>query len=270
MDKVVQEGNLQFDFSKSKSVWKIEKEISPTISHCMKCVEFIVRWPGEIWLIEVKDPENPNIPEKYSDEKYKNFVDSLKRNTLFDHELGPKAKDTFLYLYLNNELGGEPLRYLVLLGLDSFKDSYISSLPDYAYLFERFYYYLEDKASEPMGVVVFDELEKSRCHLLVNQMEEYFLKTTKGRMRSSRIVPEPFFVHSDLTTAIQLADLVAYITSWGVQVGNMEAPARKELKPLAEKVCQLRYKALRTINDQDDFTVWSFAVFDDLRPKEEA
>lgn len=141
---------------------------------------------------------------------------------------------------------------------------------DYAYLFERFYYYLEDKASEPMGVVVFDELEKSRCHLLVNQMEEYFLKTTKGRMRSSRIVPEPFFVHSDLTTAIQLADLVAYITSWGVQVGNMEAPARKELKPLAEKVCQLRYKALRTINDQDDFTVWSFAVFDDLRPKEEA
>lgn len=128
MDKFVQEGNLQFDFSKSKSVWKIEKEISPTMSHCMKCAEFIVRWPGEIWLIEVKDPENPNIPEKYSDEKYKNFVDSLKRNTLFDHELGPKAKDTFLYLYLNNELGGEPLRYLVLLGLDSFKDSYISSL----------------------------------------------------------------------------------------------------------------------------------------------
>lgn len=140
---------------------------------------------------------------------------------------------------------------------------------DYAYLFERFYYYLEDKASEPIGVVVFDELEKSRCHLLVNQMEEYFLKTAKGRMRSSRIVPEPFFVHSDLTTAIQLADLVAYITSWGVQVGGMQVPARKELGPLADRVCQLRYKALRTINNQDDFVVWSFAVLDDLRPKDE-
>ncbi len=140
---------------------------------------------------------------------------------------------------------------------------------DYAYLFERFFYYLEDKSSEPMGVVVFDELEKSRCHLLVNQMEEYFLKTAKGRMRSSRIVPEPFFVHSDLTTAIQVADLVAYITSWGVQVGSMQAPARKELEPLAERVCQLRYKALRTINNQDEFAVWSFAVLDDLRPREE-
>lgn len=82
---------------------------------------------------------------------------------------------------------------------------------DYAYLFERFYYFLEDRPEEPLGFVVFDELEKSRCHLLVNQMEKYFLKTAKGRMRSSRVIPEPFFVHSDLTTAVQLADLVAYI-----------------------------------------------------------
>ncbi len=140
---------------------------------------------------------------------------------------------------------------------------------DYAYLFERFFYYLEDKTSEPMGVVVFDELEKSRCHLLVDQMEEYFLKTAKGRMRSSRIVPEPFFVHSDLTTAIQLADLVAYITSWGVRVSHMQEPARKELQSLADQVCQLRYKALRPINNQEDFVVWSFAVIDDLRPREE-
>ncbi len=140
---------------------------------------------------------------------------------------------------------------------------------DYAFLFERFYYYLEDRSNEPMGAVVFDELEKSRCHLLVNQMETYFLKTAKGRMRSSRIIPEPFFVHSDLTTAVQIADLVAYITSWGVQVGSMQAPTRPELGSLADQVCQLRYRAVRQVNEQENFVVWSFAIIDDLRSKAE-
>jgi hypothetical protein len=138
---------------------------------------------------------------------------------------------------------------------------------DYAYLFERFYYFLEDKTSEPMGVGVFDELEKSRCHVLINQMEAYFLKTEKGRMRSSRIIPEPFFVHSELTTAVQLADLVAYITCWGVQVGSMPDPARPELKSLASQVCQLRYRTVRQINGQEDFVIWSFAIIDDLRSR---
>jgi hypothetical protein len=138
---------------------------------------------------------------------------------------------------------------------------------DYAFLFERFYYYLEDRPGDPMGVVVFDELEKSRCHLLIHQMETYFLKSEKGRMRSSRIVPEPFFVHSDLTTAIQIADLVAYITCWGVQVGQMPEPPRPELAALANQVCQLRYRAVREIEGRGDFVVWSFAVIDDLSSK---
>jgi len=140
---------------------------------------------------------------------------------------------------------------------------------DYAFLFERFYYYLEDKTDESMGAVVFDELERSRCHILVNQMETYFLKTEKGRMRSSRIIPEPFFVHSDLTTAVQLADLVAYITAWGVQVGSLPPPARPELGPLAAQVCQLRHRTIREVNGQDDFVIWSFAIIDDLRAKNE-
>lgn len=90
------------------------------------------------------------------------------------------------------------------------------------------------------------------------------MKTAKGRMRSSNIIPEPFFVHSDLTTAIQIADLVAYITSWGVKVGSMPEPARPELQQLADQVCQLRYRATREINGQENFSVWSFAIIDDL------
>jgi len=86
---------------------------------------------------------------------------------------------------------------------------------DYAYLFQRFFYFLEEVAPAEMGIVVFDELEKAKSHLLLDQMTRYFRDTRTGRDRSSRIIPEPFFVHSDMTTGVQLADLAAYIISWG-------------------------------------------------------
>jgi hypothetical protein len=49
-----------------------------------------------------------------------------------------------------------------------------------------------------------DELEKSKSHILIGQAHRYFKDTHTGRHRSSRIIPEPFFVHSDLTTGIQI------------------------------------------------------------------
>jgi Protein of unknown function (DUF3800) len=85
---------------------------------------------------------------------------------------------------------------------------------DYIYLFERFYYFLEDTPGEPRGIVVFDELDKSASHLLLTQMDKYFKNTVKGRARSSLVIPEPFFVHSDLTTGVQIVDFVAYLLSW--------------------------------------------------------
>jgi len=132
---------------------------------------------------------------------------------------------------------------------------------DYAYLFQRFFYLLQDVGSGVLGLVVFDELDRSRSHILVNQMSEYFLRTGVGRERSLRIIPEPFFVHSDLTTAIQVVDLMAYISAWGVQIGRMRRPARLELQPLADLVLRLRYRGFRT-----DYAVWSFVYINDLRP----
>lgn len=139
---------------------------------------------------------------------------------------------------------------------------------DYAYLFERYFYFLDEQPYSPRGVVVFDELERSQCHILVDQMKLYFLETAKGRRRAGRVVPEPFFVHSDLTTLVQLADLVAYTVSWGVRVRGMSRPARPELTDLANSVCALRHRATRE-RDGQDFHVWSFAVIDDLRPRDE-
>ncbi len=95
------------------------------------------------------------------------------------------------------------------------------------YLFERFFYYLEDLGPAAYGIVVFDELDKVQSHLLLAQMDRYFNFTTRGRHRSGQILPEPLFVHSDLTTGVQLADLISYIVSWGVRFqGNGSAGER--------------------------------------------
>lgn len=139
---------------------------------------------------------------------------------------------------------------------------------DYAYLFQRYYYFLEEQSNDDMGVVVFDELERIQAHILLDQMGRYFRDTVTGRMRAARVIPEPFFVHSHLTTAIQVADIVAYVIAWGVRIGPMERFAREELAGLAEQVRELRFRTLRQDGEQA-FPLWSFAVLDDLRPRGE-
>jgi hypothetical protein len=136
---------------------------------------------------------------------------------------------------------------------------------DYAYLFERFFYFLEDLGPDAFGVAVFDELEKVQSHLLVGQMDSYFKRTMRGRQRAGRILPEPLFVHSDLTTGVQIADLIAYILSWGMRFRAMTRPARVELASYAAQVCQLRYRAVREVAGNPQFTIWSFAFITDLR-----
>lgn len=61
---------------------------------------------------------------------------------------------------------------------------------DYAYLFERFFYFLEDRDPMSLGIVVFDELERTKSHLLIDQTHRYFRDFAIGRHRAGRIVPE--------------------------------------------------------------------------------
>jgi hypothetical protein len=112
---------------------------------------------------------------------------------------------------------------------------------DYIYLFERYFYFLETLHPRERGLVVFDELEKTRAHGLLQQMAAYFLGHEDGQYRSSRIVPEPFFVHSDLTTGVFLADLTAYILGWGWRLRKMPQPVRRELEPYAAKLHDMQF-----------------------------
>jgi hypothetical protein len=140
---------------------------------------------------------------------------------------------------------------------------------DYGYLFERFFNFLEDETSSrqypQQGVLVFDELEKSRSHLLIDQAHRYFKDTATGRHRATLIIPEPFFVHSDLTTGVQIADIIAYCMSWGFRLPRMIKPAREELKPYVEQILRLRHKALRNKMGNPNFEIWSVSYIRDLR-----
>lgn len=134
---------------------------------------------------------------------------------------------------------------------------------DYAFLFERFYYFLNGLPGDPMGYLVFDELDRTQSHILLGQVANYFIRTGNGRLRSRLIIPEPFFVHSDLTTLIQVADVVAYVLSWGVRLAGMTAPAREELARLSDQVVELRFRRDTAGGER----IRGFTVIRDLRPR---
>lgn len=140
---------------------------------------------------------------------------------------------------------------------------------DYAYLFERFFYFLEDTNRDAMGIIVFDELGASKSIRLSEQMHRYFRRSEKGRLRASQIVPEPLFVHSEMTSGVQIADLLAYVISWGFRMGMMDEPRREELDPYVQQVCAIRHRTTREIDGDQDFVVWSFCWIDDLRTQED-
>jgi hypothetical protein len=141
---------------------------------------------------------------------------------------------------------------------------------DYAYLFERFYHYLEAVSTEEMGLVVFDELEKAQSRILLGQLEKYFLESEKGYQRSARVVPEPFFVHSDLTTVVQIADLAAYCVNWGLRLKGMIEPTRAEIEPLARMVYDMKFVGKWfDEGSQQEKPLYGIFYVDDLRPKRE-
>ena len=135
---------------------------------------------------------------------------------------------------------------------------------DVVYLFERYFYLLQHSCPDRRGLVIFDELEKSRAKYLIQRMAAYFLGTDKGRFRSSLIVPEPFFAHSDLTTGIFLADLAAYILGWGWRLNSMPQPRRDELKAYARKLHQMQFHC-QVDHDGAPLQVHSIVYLDDLR-----
>jgi len=104
---------------------------------------------------------------------------------------------------------------------------------DHVFLFERFFYFLEGKKED--GLVVMDESEKHEDRRFVRRLHNYFQRTATGRYRSTRIVPVPLFVASDMAIPVQAADLCIYCVNWAYRLPKqgMRATERLDVKALA-------------------------------------
>ncbi len=100
---------------------------------------------------------------------------------------------------------------------------------DHVFLLERYFYFLERENTA--GLLVMDQTEKTQDRRFVQQMERYFTKTHTGRYRTSRIVPSPFFVDSDMSYPVQAADVCIYCINHGFRIPSrgMDAPPRPEV-----------------------------------------
>ena len=82
---------------------------------------------------------------------------------------------------------------------------------DQVFLLERYFHFLE--AKKESGLLVMDETDKTQDRNFVRQMERYFTQTQRGRHRTAWIVPVPFFVSSDMTCAVQAADVCVFAST---------------------------------------------------------
>ena len=114
---------------------------------------------------------------------------------------------------------------------------------DIIFFMERFFYFLEGKREH--GILVMDETEKHEDRKLAVKMERYFTKTDTGRYRTAWIVPTPFFVSSDMTYAVQAADLCIYCINWGFRLPSrgMDAERRDEIASMfGRAIAELQFR----------------------------
>jgi hypothetical protein len=131
---------------------------------------------------------------------------------------------------------------------------------DHVFLLERYFYMLE--AQQEFGLLVMDEIEKKEDRRFSKRIERYYTTTAKGQYRASWVVPSPFFVSSDMTYAIQAADVCIYTINWGYRLPHMNQPARPEIdNNFSQWLKKLQYKG--TVDEGKHF-VYGIVYVPDL------
>lgn len=114
---------------------------------------------------------------------------------------------------------------------------------DIVFLLERYSYLLE--LEKETGLIVLDETDKTLDRRFVSRLERYFKLTQTGRYRSARIVPSPFFVASDMTYPVQVADVCIYAINHGFRLpkSGMDAPVRADIyQEFSQQIATLQFR----------------------------
>jgi hypothetical protein len=114
---IVRESDFEFDFVNAR----IEKlEGQKPEPHGFQLVDFIIEEENRLVMLEIK---NPSCKPKSNDEKAlagikaqrNNFVLKIHNGELINHELVPKARDSYTYIHLMAR-DAKPILYVFLLG----------------------------------------------------------------------------------------------------------------------------------------------------------
>jgi hypothetical protein len=129
--------------------------------------------------------------------------------------------------------------------------------------FERFYYFLEERHEH--GLIVMDETDKMLDRTFVRRMESYFTKTGTGRNRTYWIVPAPLFVSSEMTVAVQAADVCLYCINWGFRLASWgsDLKTRPEIaREFGPKLSRLQWEG-EAYRDGNVFRTWGIVLVPD-------
>ena len=137
---------------------------------------------------------------------------------------------------------------------------------DYSFMLERALYLLRDQHFISTGILVFDPKRHSDDLVPISAISDYFDKTTKGRLRSRLIVPEPMMANSRLTSINQGAVLLSRILSWSFRLPNMKLPRRRDLDGFVKQCNRLRFSFMSDSGHKE----WSFKFIETVRAQHEA
>ena len=132
---LLREGELEFDFLDVLSE-RLDDKQKPQ-PHGLQLVDFIIEEPKRILMVEIKDP---SCKPKGNDEKAlagiksqrQQFVTKINNGELINHELVPKARDSYTYLHLM-ERCDKPILYVFVLGAEKL----VIDVPNFLVEFKR-------------------------------------------------------------------------------------------------------------------------------------
>ena len=124
------EGQLEFNFSSALQTCQPDKNPGPlaTVAPPLKSVDFYVWLTGQLWLIEVKDPEaaRDNMVEIAK----KTLYSELKNDALLKEHILPKLFGSYVHLAFEDVDLDVPVRYGVVLGVRGLSNADRNTLTD--------------------------------------------------------------------------------------------------------------------------------------------
>ena len=132
---------------------------------------------------------------------------------------------------------------------------------DYGYLLERFYHLLKALPNGGAGLLVLPHRPRARTYVGAGHIVDYVAKTTNGRIRAQRIIPDPVYASGTLTVLSHLTEIFSYVASWSVRLPHMVEPRRPEMGPLTARCSAMRFSYVADNGKKD----WSFKFIGDLK-----